>query len=150
MRREMFEVRRAGDIADRIDLLVTGAEPTVHHNAAHAVADTGGIERQMIEVRLAAGREQNVRTFDGLFAALLTIDRDDVDLEARRRAPHPHHLDTAAQHHAFAGKPIEHNGGAFRIVAGQRGRGSQTAGIIRASVSNVIGGGLVMPDVFYG
>ena len=53
---------------------------------------------------------------------LRPIRRLDIDLDSRQHAPHLRDGNTDAQRNAFAFERVEHDGGAFGIVARQRRR----------------------------
>ena len=106
------------DVADRVDALVGGAQPPVDVDAVRLVADAGGIEIELFDIRPAPDGDEKMTAGDGLGA----LGRFDIDLDPRQHAPHPRDRDTDAQRNAFAFERVEHDGGAFGIVAGKRRR----------------------------
>ena len=82
------------------------------------IADAGGVEIEIFQIRAAAGRDEKMSAFDRLLGSF----GDDVDLNARQHAAHLPDLHTGAQRDAFAGERVEHDGCAFRIGIGQRRR----------------------------
>ncbi len=103
------------------------------------MADAGGVEIEIVDIRTAAGSEQKVRAFD----RFLTIRNGivgfgDNDLDARQHAAHLGDLHSGAQPHSFAGKRIEHDLRTFAILALERRRrfqhgdvGAETAKSLR-------------------
>ena len=100
----------AGDIADRIDLFVGGAQPRIDLDAVLVIADAGRIEIEIVQVRPATGRDQKMRAFDGFVAVFAR----DIDLYARQHAADLHKLDAAADRDALAAERIEHDGSRIR------------------------------------
>ena len=112
---EMGGFRPDGHVADGVDALVGGAQPPVDVDAVRLVADAGGIEIEIFDIRPAPGGDENMTAGDGL----RPVGRRDVDLDPRQHAPHLRDGDTDAQRNAFAFERVEHDGGAFGIVARQ-------------------------------
>ena len=115
---EMGGFRPDGDVADRVDALVGGAQPLVDDDAVRVVADAGCIEIERFDIRPAPDGDKNMTAGDGL----RPVRRFDIDLDARQHAAHPRDGDTDVQRDAFAFERVEHDGGAFGIVAGKRRR----------------------------
>src|SRR4029077_19934768 len=84
--------------------------------AVRLVADAGQIESEVFDIRPAPRGDENMTAGDGL----VTVRRRDVDLHARQHAAHPRDRDAAAQRDTLARQRVEHDGGAFRIVALER------------------------------
>ncbi len=116
----MGELGAADDIADRVDFLVSGAQVFVDHDAFRVVADTGGVEIEIVNVRAPPGCEQKMRSFDRFFAGGRIVGLHYDDLDAREHAAHLRDLHAGAQPHALAGKCIEHNGRTLAVFARER------------------------------
>ena len=65
---DVGEFRPARDVADRVDALVAGAQLLVDGDAVRLVADAGGIESEILDVRPASRGDQEMRAFDRLLA----------------------------------------------------------------------------------
>ena len=84
------------------------------------VADAGGVEIEIVDVRPAAGGDQKVRSFDRFASTAFRFGDDDLD--ARQHAAHLRDLHPGTQLDALAGERVEHDGRAFAIFAPQRRR----------------------------
>src|SRR5208282_2762390 len=100
-------------IPDRIDALIGRAQALVDDDAVRLVADAGGVEIELFDIRPAPRGDEKVAAFDGLGAR----GRHNVDRDARQRAAHARDLDATTQLDALAVERIEHDGRAFGIIA---------------------------------
>ena len=115
---EVGGFRPDGDVADGVDALVGGAQPPVDVDAVRLVADAGRVEIEVFDIRPAPDGDEKMTAGHGLGA----VGRRDVDLDPRQHAPHLRDRDTDTQRDAFAFERVEHDGGAFGIVARKRRR----------------------------
>ena len=58
----------AGDVADRVDALVGGAQRAVDDDAARRAADAGGVEVEVLDIRPPPGGDEEMRALDRLRA----------------------------------------------------------------------------------
>src|SRR6266702_2777840 len=70
---EMGELAATGHIADRIDAAVRRLEPFVDDDAVVVARDAGALERKAVDVRLAAGRDEEMAALH----RLTVIAKDD-------------------------------------------------------------------------
>src|SRR5665213_630135 len=105
-------------IADGVDAAVGGFQPLVHCDAGAVVFDPGGGEIEPIGRRLTPGGDKEISAFDRFLVTCALISHRN----STARVLDVYDLYAAADDDAFAFKLIEHDGGAFWIVFGQRSR----------------------------
>ncbi len=111
------ELQAADGIADRIDPAVAGLEPPADRYAASFMADAGGLQAEPLDIGAPSRRDQQMAGFDRVGAA----GAFERQLDARSGRG-PEHLGVRPDLDPLAGERIEHDGGAFRIVLGERAR----------------------------
>ena len=115
--RDMGELRPAGDVAHRIDAPVGGAQPVADGNALLVVGDAGDIEPEALDIRAAAGGDQQVGAVEAVLAASGLDEQPDaapallagLDDGRRREQANP-----------FARQCAGHHGGRLGVFGGKR------------------------------
>ena len=110
----MGELAATGHIADRIDAAVRRLEALVDGDAVAVARDAGALKRKAVDVRLAAGGDEEMAALD----RRAVIAKDDLDLCAR--AFDAGDYDVAANDDALARERIEHDRRAFGVFARER------------------------------
>src|SRR5262249_36719401 len=68
---KMGELRAADHVADSVDATVSGLELLVHLDAVVRVGDASALEAERLEVRLAAGGDEEMRSVEDDWLAIL-------------------------------------------------------------------------------